>query len=282
MSVDSKVIERFFRVLLEEIQAEAPRYLRESFTVAEIYQSLVPYRTHRDRIGVEINGDYEDALLRLLAGEGGFLNLESDAARERVRRELKHANPNTGLFREFAAVEVSVNRNRIPAELDFPKPALGGSDRSGEGAAASAPTGGESGDGGGEAGLQTSPGTAKSEARAAERTSKGAHSPSREPKSESREDVAPGSSPKGDLGSAFQSPTTPKPGAMRPGAPSRSNSDLPPESCPECAEELPERDTLRFCPFCGANVFVVPCGKCGEVLERNWRFCVSCGTSAGS
>ena len=79
--------------------------------MAEIYQNLVPYGSHRDRIGVEMNGDYEDALLRLLAGEGGL----SDAG-VRARAcvtcgpSSTRPNPNTGLYREYAAVDVRLNQ----------------------------------------------------------------------------------------------------------------------------------------------------------------------------
>ena len=95
----SEALARFHRALVEEIARTRPAYLREPFTVAEIYQNLVPYRTHRDRIGVEMNGDYEDALLRLLAGEGDYLLLESDHARSEIAEELSSPNPNTGLYR---------------------------------------------------------------------------------------------------------------------------------------------------------------------------------------
>jgi hypothetical protein len=108
---------RFHRALVEEISRTRPTYLREPFTVAEIYQNLVPYRTHRDRIGVEMNGDYEDALLRLLAGEGEYLHLESEHARNEIAAELLSPNPNTGLFREFAAVDVRLNPLRLPRDL---------------------------------------------------------------------------------------------------------------------------------------------------------------------
>jgi len=103
------VLARFHSALLEEIRARRPEYLHAPFTVAEIYQNLVPYGTHRDRIGVEMNGDYEDALLRLLAGEGGYLFLESAPALRALREEMASSNPNTGLYREYAAVDVRLN-----------------------------------------------------------------------------------------------------------------------------------------------------------------------------
>src|SRR5688500_13635440 len=99
MSQANVVLERFHRTLIEEIQTRRPEYLTSPFTVAEIYQNLVPYGSHRDRIGVSMNGDYEDALLRLLAGEGGFLILDSEPALRDLRQELRTPNPNTGLYR---------------------------------------------------------------------------------------------------------------------------------------------------------------------------------------
>ncbi len=83
------VLQRFHRVLVREIQASRPEYLNSPFSVAEIYQNLVPYRTHRDEIGVDMNADYEHALLRLLAGEHDYLTIESRTARREIREELE-------------------------------------------------------------------------------------------------------------------------------------------------------------------------------------------------
>jgi hypothetical protein len=113
MTTHTNLTERFFGVLVQEIRRTSPGYLRSPFTVAEIYQSLIPYRTHRDQLGVEMNGDYEDTLLRLLAGEGGYLILESEPVRVRIRQELEHSNPNTGIYREFAAVDVRLNEQKV-------------------------------------------------------------------------------------------------------------------------------------------------------------------------
>ena len=107
--MSNQVLERFHRALIEEIQTQRPEYLTGPFTVAEIYQNLVPYGSHRDRIGVEMNGDYEDALIRLLAGEGGYIVLDSEAALQALQAEVQRSNPNTGMYRDFAAVDVRLN-----------------------------------------------------------------------------------------------------------------------------------------------------------------------------
>jgi hypothetical protein len=113
---------RFHRVLVAALLERGDAALRAPFTVAEIYQDLVPYRTHRDRLGVDMNGDYEQLLLRLLAGEGELVRLESEPALREIRKELKGKNPNTGVYREYAAVDVRLVEERIPADLEAGEP----------------------------------------------------------------------------------------------------------------------------------------------------------------
>jgi len=225
MSDTEDVLERFHRALIEEIQTQRPEYLTGPFTVAEIYQNLVPYGSHRDRIGVEMNGDYEDALLRLLAGEGGYLILESEPALRDLRAELDTPNPNTGLYREYAAVDVRLNQ----AYLDLSASAVSEKSDLAEALHAEDPV--------------PMADLAPSEAAAEEMTI-----------------VPPGAEvfPNGQ-------------------------AEAPPEgeargSCLWCRAELPKRDNLNFCPFCGTDLKVVPCNECGQELEPEWRFCISCGT----
>ena len=228
MSESNHVLERFHRALIEEIQTHRPEYLTGPFTVAEIYQNLVPYGSHRDRIGVEMNGDYEDALLRLLAGEGGYLILESEPALKDLRAELDTPNPNTGLYREYAAVDVRLNQ----AYLDLSASAI----------------------------RETT--DLMDELNAQDPVSMADLAPS-----EAAEDLAV-VPPAVDV---FQN---------RPG---KSDDDGPtPDSCQWCRAELPVRENLNFCPFCGTDLKLVPCGACGEELEMQWRFCIACGAEVGS
>jgi len=224
MSTSIDILERFHRALVEEIQTQRPEYLTGPFTVAEIYQNLVPYGSHRDRLGVRMNGDYEDALLRLLAGEGDYLILESEPALRDLRAELSTANPNTGLYREYAAVDVRLNQ----AQLDLALVAAGEGDLASE--------------------LEAS-----------------------EPMSMS--DLAP-------TEAAMDALSIVPPGVdvfqgRRASTPAPSDA---PAACQWCRAELPVRDNLNFCPFCGTDLKVFPCGECGEELEPEWRFCIACGT----
>ncbi len=105
----SLLLERFHLALVASIERANPAYLREGFTIREIHEELIPYRTHRDLIGVAMNGDYEDGLMRLLAGEGGYLTLETGEALTALRDELAGKAPDTGLFKEFPDAVVRLN-----------------------------------------------------------------------------------------------------------------------------------------------------------------------------
>ena len=227
MSDAIEVLERFHRALIEEIQTQRPEYLTGPFTVAEIYQNLVPYGSHRDRIGVDMNGDYEDALLRLLAGEGGYLVLESEPALRDLRAELDTPNPNTGLYREYAAVDVRLNQAYVDLSARVVRESTSFiDDLNAEDPIAMADLAPS------EAGLETI------------------------------EIVPPGVD-------VFQEGTVQAPSAA-------------PTACQWCRAELPVRENLNFCPFCGTDLKVVPCSACGEEIDPEWRFCISCGTETGA
>jgi hypothetical protein len=258
-----QVLERFHRALIEEVQTRHPEYLTGPFTVAEIYQDIVPYGSHRDRIGVEMNGDYEDALIRLLAGEGNFLILESEPALRDLRAELEASNPNTGLYREFAAVDVRLNPEfldlsavtidmlpDLAQELEVGDSVMLAELAPSEGAAASSDMG------------IVPPGV---DIFAVED----------EPRSESRTVDESGSEP-------IEGRAPLDPGYVR--LPSEQNESTPllgEGTCVWCRAELPERANLNFCPFCGTDLKLVPCGTCGEEIEPSWLFCASCGTRSG-
>jgi hypothetical protein len=237
----AKLVERLHEALVEEIRSRRPEYLREPFTVAEIYQELVPYRSYRDRIGAAMNGDYEDALLRLLSGTGGYLVLESEPARKRLLEELQSSNPNTGIFREYAALDVRLNQARIPFEIP-------------------------------------------------PRASSVADNPPPGPPSDSVPDavVAAPATPSGSsparLERQMQTPTDERPRKASPApktgesAETRAKPAGDASPCRWCREQLPRKEKLRFCPFCGMDVNLVPCRVCGEELEPEWRFCIACGT----
>ena len=217
MNVDEDLLERFHRILVDEIRSKRPEYLSGPFTVAEIYQDLVPYSSHRDRLGISINGDYEDALLRLLAGEGGRLLLESEHALRDLQKELRSSNPNTGLYREFAAVDVRLNPSFGSDSMNGPE---------------------------GETKFEFEP--------------------------VPMEDLAPSQAVGDEVG------------PLATGQPADGESGPGISECRWCKAALPTRSDLKFCPYCGTDVRVVPCRQCGGEVEPDWSFCISCGTEVAA
>lgn len=49
------------------------------------------------------------------------------------------------------------------------------------------------------------------------------------------------------------------------------------DACRACGADLPDRDAIRFCPWCGEDRVEPRCGTCGEPLEAAWRYCPECG-----
>ncbi|MDX1567756.1 MAG: zinc ribbon domain-containing protein [Longimicrobiales bacterium] len=287
MTSEASIVERLYEALVEEVSRTRPELLQESFTVAEIYQNLVPYRTHRERVGAEMNGDYEHALLRLLAGEGGYVTLESDAARERLEDELNSVHPDTGVYRNFAACEVRLRPERledlgVPLDLegpsgdegspedDTPVDGVDGSEETDEESVRSADSVSESES-------TAEPETGSPTERGLEELASpdaGADNGADRPADDS--EVAEARESTGGSGDGAEAEPSSEPG---------SGEDAPPEgdspgTCLWCRETLPERDDLRFCPFCGSSVDLRPCPECGAEVESDWIFCIACGTEA--
>ncbi len=321
MPPTSDTLNRFHRVLLQEISESRPEYLGKPFTVAEIYQNLVPYRSHRDFIGVEMNGDYEDILLRLLAGEGDYLLLDSEVVRREIQQELESPNPNTGLFRDFAAADVRLNPDRIQSDASDTGGAFPGDAVADEGAMFPAETeelepevvdiaglgpdedGGDAAAPAGDDGVidhieladvgfpAPTPGTEAEALDAQDQNLPEAPSvpdtpdtiaedagPSDEPllsdDSERSDEPEESDKPEQSEESAWSGEIEESGEIASPVA----SDEHDPSACHWCRQNLPNRELLNFCPFCGSDLRLFPCPKCGEELEPRWQFCVSCGT----
>jgi RNA polymerase subunit RPABC4/transcription elongation factor Spt4 len=106
-------VRRLFEGLVTELAERDPIRLRNGFVVADLYQRLIPYRTHRNKLGFLTNQDYEGAVLGLLAGLGGYATMEPVEAQETLAEEAASPNPDTTLFREFAGARVRLNLARV-------------------------------------------------------------------------------------------------------------------------------------------------------------------------
>lgn len=118
-------VDRLYRRIVEALD-HVPRDTRGvPVTIGEIYQTVVPYRAVRADMGFAELAQYEHALLRLLAGERDYVQVERDEVREELQRELRAPNPILGLYRDYAGEAAFVNPRLValvPAPLPAPAP----------------------------------------------------------------------------------------------------------------------------------------------------------------
>lgn len=111
-------LDKLFRRLVQVLRADESYESGTPFQVSELYQTLLPYRTFRRELGFDSIGDYEMAVLRLLAGERGYATVEPAEARQALAKEAKSANPDTAAFRQYAAARVVLDDEAVRDILD--------------------------------------------------------------------------------------------------------------------------------------------------------------------
>lgn len=241
-----EVVTRLYRALVEELRRRGHQDVHP-LKVSDLYQTLVPYSAVRSDLGVELNADYEHALLRLLSGERGLLRLEPAHARDELRREVDAPYPFVGLFRKFSGSDVWVSMPESDARAE-----------AGEPQEAEAPA---------DAGSDPAP-----TARTAELSVDRAERPAAErPAERATVRLRPG-------GGAAAVPAR-APVRLHKPSPEQQSERLPDEvaACAFCSEDLPAGRRVRFCPYCGGDQRLQPCPRCEAVLEQEWRYCISCG-----
>ena len=100
-------VDRLYGLLVEALARETR--VAVPFPASEVYERLVPYRSNRSRLNVATHQDYEMAVLRLLAGERNYVQLEPENVREAMQREIATINPDPAYFRSFPDAQVMVN-----------------------------------------------------------------------------------------------------------------------------------------------------------------------------
>ena len=110
-------LERFFRRLVDNLIAIDPARLHRPLAVGEIVNSVIPYRTNRRSLASDTMEDYDMLVLRLSAGEGGFMRMLSDEIQERFKQEAESPNPDLGLLSEFAEAELQLATDQLAHAL---------------------------------------------------------------------------------------------------------------------------------------------------------------------
>ncbi len=98
---------RFARRLVEQLSA-SKEGVHRAVPIGLIREKILPYRTHRRALMLESVEDYETVLLRLVAGERGFVRTLPAAAATRCQEELAGANPDLAVLDEVADSTIQI------------------------------------------------------------------------------------------------------------------------------------------------------------------------------
>ncbi|MBK9690898.1 MAG: zinc ribbon domain-containing protein [Gemmatimonadetes bacterium] len=278
-------LERLFRRLVDNLIAIDPARLHRPLALGDLLGSVIPYRTNRRSLQIDSVEDYEMLVLRLAAGEGGFVRLASDDVAQVFRDQLESPNPDLEVLREHARAELFLGTEPLahalgpgpeeayaPPEEEFdacPVDAARPPIRRRTGRTAELPAPAPSGAGG--RGGRGPPGEPPSQ-QAARPAS---------PRTTTEPTVRP-------LFTAEPAAPTPPPPPMVPPVPRmtaepeprgrRRDSDV---RCSYCGGHLPGGRTVNFCPHCGQNQSLTRCPECQSELELGWKHCISCGHPVG-
>ena len=110
-------LDRLFHQLIRNLAQLDPARVHGPVEVAELYERLIPYRTHRKSLGFDSNEDYEMTVLRLLAGERGYALVEPAETRDALAREVAAVNPDPGFFKQFGSATVTFDPGYVRTAL---------------------------------------------------------------------------------------------------------------------------------------------------------------------
>lgn len=262
------ILERLLRLIVRSGNRLRPPRPGGPFTIAEIRDTVLPYRASRKSLGVDSMEDYDTALLTFLAGTAGRATLDDPALTKVFLHESRGSNPDLSLLAIHGAALFRLD----PASVANVLAELAAA----EAAAAVAPAGDA-----GEAGEATS-----SAAPAAESTpapvvpvSELVQAP---PPAPSRSDRLPTSAPRVGPPPRPAPAPAPAPEPEPPIAESISLASLAPVMCLYCGGSLPVGRQVKFCPHCGQNQQGFHCPACSTEAEPGWKHCVSCGSALPS
>jgi hypothetical protein len=106
-------LERLLQQIVRNLGMTEPGRIHQPFTVSELMTSIVPYRTTRRALQIETSEDYELALMRLCAGEGGFAQIESEEIGKLFEEEVRSNNPDLSLLRQHDKAALKLNPRRV-------------------------------------------------------------------------------------------------------------------------------------------------------------------------
>ena len=107
-------LERLIRQIADNLSGD-PTRAGQPLMVAELRDSIVPYRANRKALQLESSEDYELALMQLCAGEGGFARMDAEDIGKQFADELGSPNPDLSLLRQHEKALLTLDARRLHA-----------------------------------------------------------------------------------------------------------------------------------------------------------------------
>lgn len=244
-------LQRFVRQLADTLRSRHPDGAHRPVAVGDLRRSILPYRLYRNALGLVSNDDYDLLVLRLCAEDGGWARTLPPEVAARCREELAAPYPDLGLLDTIDDATVQIGAAALALASAGPGPAP----------EAAVP----------DLARPVPPPAPTEPAHAALRPATAP--PDAPPPAALRSPATPPDMPPPVVPqrSAGRSPAVPAP-------PARSAAQVPAaERCRFCAAIVPPGRPVIFCPFCGRQLQVASCTRCGAELEPGWRHCITCG-----
>jgi hypothetical protein len=111
-------LERFFRQIVRNLASTAPSRLQQPLPLADLRDSIVPYRANRRALELESSEDYELVLMRLCAGEGGFARTAPPEVQALFAATVQSNNPDLATFRLHEDAEVTLDPDAVALALE--------------------------------------------------------------------------------------------------------------------------------------------------------------------
>jgi hypothetical protein len=239
-------LERLVARLIEVLRNRDATSLHRPLTVADLRNTVLPYRLHRSAIRLSSAEDYELLVLRLVAEEDGWVRTFPPEAAAKARTEVASPNPDLELVEALGGATVQIGAATVARFDEAPVEPP----RASTWAAAPPPI----------PAVEVPP--IPEVSPPPEVVAPPAVAPAPPPPPVPVVEIP-----------MFESVT------VESAAP-----PLEPDSptCEACHEALPSHRPVVFCPFCGRQVGVLRCSRCSEEIEPGWRHCINCGLAAGS
>ncbi|MDZ4862667.1 MAG: zinc ribbon domain-containing protein [Gemmatimonadota bacterium] len=259
-------LERLFRRLVDNLIAIDPARLHRPIALSDLLSSVIPYRTTRRALNIDSAEDYDSLILRLTAGEGGYVRMLSEDVAQVMRDQLASPNPDLSVLRDHARAELVLGTEPLahalgpgpdeafapPGDDDYEPLIIPQAGTLTSAAGTSAPPPAPPSQSGAPA-LPTAPRELRLD--------------SRRPMAFSAEPTPPASPPM----------VPPPPRMTAEPEPTRTRPRDSGVRCSFCGGRLPAGRAVNFCPHCGQNQSLTRCPGCQAELELGWRHCINCG-----